>query len=391
MNSKTLKPKIAPPKITVIAYEDIFNAMGTSVRVQRLLSSLSKAGQITVISSSNNKPNELVDIKRIKTINLGAWLLSYKTLPFILKLLPIILWNLLLIFHLLKMRSDVVFCAHEWLGYPAVYGTSLIKKYKIIFEVHSIISQDMEKRGHAATLLNVERKLEIFFCEHSDYVIALSQNTYDFYRKYTDRIDLTHVFVDTNIFAPSTFTKRAVNANKVIGLIGPFAAGDKRGTYCLEYLEQNIDNLDPRIKVIVIGRCDEPIEHTRITCTGFLDSLADYADRLRELDAVIVPEGISTTGPLNKILEPMSCELPVFATPEAVVGLYWINPGENIFVFPIDELTNKINEYIFDDFLMKSTGGKARLLVEQHYSRQANEEKLFYILNNIGLATVNNL
>ncbi len=370
------------PRITVITFEDVFNAMGTSVRVQRLLDSLAKVGTVSVISSSDNNPNELVDISKFRTINHGKWLLSYKTLPFLLKPFPIVIWNLILCFDLLRLRSDIVFCAHDWLGYPAIYCLSVLKRFNVIFEVHSIISQDMEERGHPGPLLSLERALERFFCRHSDYVIALSQNTYDFYHQYTNKIDLTHVFVDTDIFVPAEQTGRQTGL-KLVGLIGPFAAGEKRGEYCLDFLKRNIDIVDSRIRVSVIGRCDEPFINSRIEYTGFLDSLPDYIARLQELDAVVVPEGISTTGPLNKILEPMSCSLPVFATPEAVVGLYWVQSGRDIFVSSVKELADQLNKYLFDEPLMRTTGHNARLLIEEHYSKKANEEKLFQILKRI--------
>lgn len=371
--------------ITVIMFEDLFAAMGTSVRLQRMLDPLMKAGQVTVISSSDNIPTTLVDTKKVKTVNLGTWLLRYKTLPIIPKLTIIVIWNLLLTFHLLRIKSDVIFCSHEWLGYFAIYLVSFIKKYKIIIEIHSIISQDMEHRGHHPVLVNLERKLEQFFCTHSNYVIALSQNTYDFYRNFTDKIELTHVFVDSDIFVPANKPQES-EQSKVIGLIGPFVAGEKRGKYCLDFLATHIDSMDSRVTVSVIGRCDEPVTHKRIVYTGFLDSLSDYVAALQKLDAVLVPEGISTTGPLNKILEPMSCAIPVFATPEAIVGLYWIESGRNIFVFSESDLTEQLNKGIFNSKLMQSAGEQARMLVEQHYSKKANETKLFQIFKDIGFS-----
>jgi len=368
-------------RIAVVVFEDIHTAMGTSVRVHRLLDFLSSISNVTVISSSNKTQSRLIDTNVIHTINLGAGLLIYKSMPFLFKPIPIILWNIKLAFVLLTNKFDVVFCAFEWLGYLTIYLVSKIKGYSIVFEVHSIISEDMEERGHPGPLLKMERSFEKFIGKHSNLMITLSKNTFDFYQKYTAKIELTHVFVDTEIFKNTGRLKD--DGSISIGLIGPFAAKDTRGQYALNFIIDRITDFDDRIKFVVIGHCEKPIGNNRITYTGFLDSLHDYVDQLSRLDAVLVPEGVSTTGPLNKILEPMSCSVPVFATPKAMLGLYWIIPGKDIFVFEEDEMVEKINKLVFDDELMAEIGKNARDTIEKYHSRKANEKKLASIMKSI--------
>ena len=74
------------------------------------------------------------------------------------------------------------------------------------------------------------------------------------------------------------------------------------------------------------------------------------------MDAVLVPSKIPSFWPLNKILEPMACSLPVFTTPVGAVGLDHVKHGESIFVYEESELVAKLNENLFDIDLMQLVG-----------------------------------
>ena len=117
--------------------------------------------------------------------------------------------------------------------------------------------------------------------------------------------------------------------------------------------------------------------------TGYLDSVQDYIDVLSDLDAVLIPSKIATLGPLNKIIEPMSCSLPVFTTPKGMVGLYYVKPGKDILIFEESELVNKINTLIFNDKLMKTIGKNARGIIEKFYSKKAIEYKLNEVIETL--------
>ena len=123
---------------------------------------------------------------------------------------------------------------------------------------------------------------------------------------------------------------------------------------------------------MVIGDCDYRIENERIIYAGHVE---DYVEHLACLDCVLVPSRIATTGPLNKILEPMSLGLPVFTTPAGVVGLDYVNPGKDILVFEEKDLVNKIHDLIFDEELIEEMGRNARHTVEVYYSKEVNAKK----------------
>jgi len=357
------------------------------VRVHRVLELLNKKFNITVIASSDKSHTKLKGMDDARVIGVGRWPLISRSMPLPFKLIPILLWNMKLAFVLLKNRFDAVYCAYDTIGFLGVHLISKIKKYKTVFEAHAVFSEDMKELGYSGIRLKLYRSLEKFVVKHSDFIIALCISTLEFYQAYNSNIDLVPVFVDSDIF--KTGGRRETTESKLIGLIGPFdddrriyvsPFDDARRSHCLAFLYSRIDSFNIKIKFVVIGRCEKRIRHPRLTYTGYLGSLQDYVAQLSHLDAVLVPEGVATSGPLNKIIEPMSCSLPVFTTPKGIIGLYWVEPGRDILVFEENELVDKINELVFDDELMAEVGNNARKVIDQYYSKKANEEKLVRIL-----------
>lgn len=371
-------------KIAIVVFEDIAGAMGITVRVYRLVDILKKRGfSISVITSSDNNHDKLAGMDGVHIISLGMKLLTYKSLPFPVKFIPILLWNLKLTLTLLKNKFDVVYCSHEWLGFLPVYLVSKIRKYKVGFDADSIFSKNHEAIGHSGMLLKLDQSLEKFVMKHSDFIITDCNSTLEFYQVFNSRIDVVPLFVDTMLFRATT--KPKTPDTKIIGLIGPFDVGREyvRQRTSLEFLYSRLKDFDSRVSFVVIGHCDNRIVHNRVKYTGYLDSVHDYASQLSHLDALLVPERISTTGPLTKLIEPMSCSLPVFTTPEAMLGLEWAKPGRDIFVFEENELVDNINKLIFDDAMMTEIGKNARDVVERYYSKMVNEDKLVRIMESV--------
>lgn len=98
---------------------------------------------------------------------------------------------------------------------------------------------------------------------------------------------------------------------------------------------------------------------------------------------MLIAEGIATFGPLNKIIEAMSCSVPVFTTPKGAVGLYGVEPNKHILVFEEAELVDKVNDLVFHGERMREIGRNARSVVEEYYSKKVNEEKLVNILESV--------
>lgn len=368
-------------KIAISVFSDISKAAGTIVRARRVANLLGRKYDTTVLTCSNKGQARLKEMERVHVISIrpvGQRLAQSKLI--LIKLFSKMTWALKLFFVLLKHKFDVVYCSQDWGGFLGVYLASKIRRYKVVYEAHSILLEEAKEHGASSIELRLRKSWEKFVVRHSDYVIALSPNIFEFYRRYNNKIDLIPVFVDDALFI-NLGSGASEPDSKLLGLIGPF--DDVRQKSTLHFLYNNIDNFDNRLSFVIIGPCSERIEDKRIQYTGYLSSVEDYVAQLSRLDAVLVAERLATSGPLNKIIEPMFCSLPVFTTPKAIVGLHWVEPGKDIFVFEADKLVDKVNELIFDEGLMGGVGRNARKLVEQYYSIKANEEKLIKILESV--------
>ncbi len=373
-------------KVAVILLGDIHSSDGSTVRARRLLELLHQAHETVLIHCSRENNRSIDGMESIQIINLRDKVLDLllsrpQYSP--LKVLYTLTWSPKLTYVLLTHRFDIVYCVWDFMGFIGIYLASKIRKFKTIFDAHSVHSIDVKSAGSPRIIVKLTQFLERFVVKRADFVVALSRNTFELYQRYNTAIDIIPVFFDTGLFVTKGSIRRCSScSNKVVGLIGSFDT-NKRNRYYLDFLYNNIDRFDENISFLVIGQCERRIENDRIIYTGYLNSTMEYVDQLCWLNAVIVPEGISTTGPLNKILEPMACSIPVFTTPEGMVGLYWVEPGTDVLVFDVNELVDKINELVFDDELMAEIGRNSRKVVEQYYSNQVNEQKLFGILEKL--------
>lgn len=355
-------------KIAISVLINIFRAYGTTIRARRIAEIFKDQHTVVFVTRANKKQ---------KLKGLGDKDILVVT-PDKTKL-----WNFKLIPIVMKNKFDVIYCSNDWFGFITYYLMSKIYDYRIIFEAHGILFEEVEELGNNRTKVNFYKILERFVIKHADYVIALSKNTSKFYEKYNKNIELIPVFIDENVFINKEMEIKNYQRQerKSIGIIGPFDGMFNK--HILEFLYINFDRFDKRIRFVVIGKCDNKIRNERITYTGYLETTQDYVNVLSSLNAVLVPSKIASSGPLNKIIEPMSCSLPVFTTPKGMVGLYYIENGKDILVFEEDEIIDKVNELIFDDKLMEEIGKNARIIIEKYYSKKVNEKKLITILESI--------
>lgn len=349
-------------KIAVSVLGNIFEDVGVVVRAKRIFELLKERYDVTMIIRANESDNHLKNVIIVKPTGTKLWNL---------KLIPVIMKN----------RFNCIYCAGDWFGFITYYLFSKIYRYKLIFEAHAIFSEEAKATRHSRLFVKLSQILEKFAVKHADYVIVVSDDILKFYKKYNKNIDLIPLFTDEDAFKKN----KEVDKYKVktIGMIGPFYNARNKGF--LDFIYNNLARFDNRINFVVIGRCDKKIENERIMYTGYLDSIQDYVNQLSRLDAVLVHKVYLITGPYTKVIESMSCSLPVFTTPKAMVGLEHANNRRDILVFKENELIDKINKLIFEDELMKEIGKNARITVEKYYSKKANERKLIDIIENLNI------
>lgn len=350
-------------KIAISVIVDLFDDDGTTVRPKRVAELLKDSFDVCFITRSNENINKLNDL-----------------IVHIVKPAKTKLWNLKLFPKISKNEFDFVYCSNDWFGFLTYYLLSKVYNYKVVFEAHSIMSEELKNRQANKLKVLFYQILESIVIKQADSVVALSENTYEYYKRFNKYIVLVPVFIDENLFN-SKYEQKERDNKKIVGLIGPF---DNFGNeYFLNFLGQNIDKFDSRISFMIIGKCHEKINHQRISYTGYIKNVHDYVDVLSSLDGLLVPSKIATLGPLNKIIEAMACSVPVFTTPKGMVGLYKVKNGEDIFVFEEDELIQGLNNLIFDENLVE-VAKNARLTVEKYYSKKANKDKLLKFFSQFG-------
>lgn len=346
-------------KILIVVAADLLETNGTTVRAQRVSNMINNQFDVSLLGYSKYRPS----LPKAK----------------LLALLPY--WLVRLIYTLLSKKFDYIYLCHDRYGFIIAKILQAVCRYKIIYEAHAAVSEEFEWMGKSSLGIKFMRYLESFIARHSNYVVALSQNTFEFFSKRTANIELIPVFLDTNHYRFNEIERIKIRSrygvdDVLAGLIGPFDTPFNK--HYLTFLENNLDKFDRRIKFMVIGRCTRNIRRSNVIYAGYVKNYIDY---LSSLDCVIIPSKVPTGGPLNKIVEAMSLKLPVFTTPQGMVGLYYIQPGRDIFVFEDRELAIKLNEIVFNRELMKTVGDNGYIMVENYYSEAANRRKLVALLS----------
>ena len=354
----SLRALMGGPKVLISCSAPLSRRDGTSVRTMSAFRALQDTFDTRILTLDDKSASVVADPTNRTTVLHPKWRS---------------LWPIDLVRFLLKNDFDVVVSENDWRWLPVLLLLSRLRGYKVVFDAHGILSFEMEEMGTGRASNRFNRLREKILVPRCDLVIAPSQDIESFYRGHSRRIEIVRVFVDTGLWNPAR-RDRPRSATKSVGIIGPFDAS--RNKSALEFLERNIDRFPPSIQFVVIGRCSTRIEHPRVRFTGFIESAEEYNKTISDLDAVLVVEGMATSGPLTKILEPMSHGIPVFTNPKGLMGLDFAENGSNIFVAEDGELPATMAKALADEDLMRRVGTFARELVETHYSCEKESKRL---------------
>ncbi|HBN06084.1 MAG TPA: hypothetical protein DD434_09920 [Bacteroidales bacterium] len=344
------------PKLLLSTWYPIFNSEGTSVRVKRVLKTLKSDFDVHVVTSANKDRD------------------CCKKKLHVLKPEKSVLWPLKLVPIILDHNFEIVICENDWFGFPVYWLFSKIKKYKLVFEAHGVLSAEGKDWGNSFIMIKFYMFIEKFCLKHSDLIIALSNEIKKEYESYNSNIVMIPVFLNNKPF--NNLQKNLNNStNKTIGLVGPF--GSKRNRYYApDFLYKNIDKFDKSFNFVIVGKCEKKVKNSRISYSGYLKSFDEYINLIASIDALLVIEKRKTSGPLNKILEAMACCTPVFTTPKGIFGLENVKNGENIIVANESELINKINTLLCEDEIIKKITENAKRTFESFYSYENNHQKI---------------
>jgi len=351
---------------------DLSRADGTTVRARTVLSCLDRYFRISLVgmgSTTFGEPEWLVVKVPARETELFRQLLQ---LPF---------WLVAVARILMRHKFDIVYVCNDWFGLVVYLTVQKAFKQKVIFEIHGILSEESKTWRKPTFLVWVLHCWEAIVLRQCDLILALSGHIFEFCKRYARRLELVPVFLDTNVYRRNEGIRAALRerhgwqGKRVVGIIGPF--DDKWNECALQFLEDNMKEFDERIVFAVVGKCERKNNVERCLYAGFVEDLPGF---LSSLDTVLVARRLSTSGPLNKIIQSMSCSLPVFTTPQGMVGMDYAKHGRDIIVAKESEMARTVNSLIFNEGLMRTIGQNARQTVEKHYSCGANAARLVHIL-----------
>ena len=361
------------PRLLISTWHSVFRSDGTIARVKKVISVLEEHYDVHTITMANRSeiPPSLDKLK-IHVVSPSPPRTFAK----------VFIWLPKIASYLAGTKFDVIICENDWHGFLAHYLMSRIRGHRILFDAHGMISRDSASSGDELLARWLNRRLERFCISNSDYVIVVSEEILEAYAKYNRRIECIPVFQKCpEIVAGRIHDKGSQERERKIGVIGPFDS--KRNRQALEYVQRSIDDFSSSIRFVVIGDCGERIDHPRISYTGYIESDQKYLETVSSLDAVLVLEKISTSGPLTKILEPMSRGIPVYTTPLGTIGLRHLESGKNIMISDEGGLADLINRTIFDDDQIERLRRESYSYVKEFYGYENASKKMGTILKTL--------
>lgn len=356
------------PKILVSTRYSIFDLEGTTIRAKKVINVLEDNFDVSIVTRGDK-------------IHENVLYLDKKNV-FIVKPKKTKLWPLKVIPLLLNQKFDIVICESDWIGFPTYWIFSKLRNYKLVFEAHGVLSEEAKDWGVNNLIAKFYQLVERFCIENSDLVIVLSEEIRNKYSDFNENVQLIPVFLKNQNLHSPTKNKKPQNDIKHVGIIGPFGT-TRNEYYAPNFIYNNIDKFNKLIKFIIIGKCEEQINHPQIHYTGYIDSFEEYLELIKSIDAVLVIEKKRTSGPLNKILEPMSMGKAVFTTSKAIFGLDHSKHNFNVLIFNESDLVKNLNKSIFDSRLINTIGENASKTVIKYYDEKSNKYKFIELLFNL--------
>jgi sugar transferase (PEP-CTERM/EpsH1 system associated) len=187
--------------------------------------------------------------------------------------------------------------------------------------------------------------------------------------------------VDTDYFQPQS-------REKDIDLIFTGNMGYFPNVEAALYLTQEIlphlRKKCPDIKVFIVGanpsrKIKALSGNNNVTVTGFVDDMRDYLNRAK----VFVAPLRSGSGIQNKILEAMSCGLPVVTTSYGNAAIKAIAERHLVVADDPDRFAEKVIGLLKNEPSRKILGSYARAYMEQEFSWSSKAQKLESIYNSI--------
>jgi glycosyltransferase involved in cell wall biosynthesis len=315
----------------------------------------------------------------------------YKSLP--KKIISFLSFQLKLSFGLIKISKmvDVVIFFPSTMIVP-VFAAKL-KRVKIILYAGGSASKNMKCNGgliRRYILFAIFRILENLSFAFSDEIIIESKSSLEFegLKRYRDKVVVSGIYVDTDIFSCETEIKKRKDKIGYIGILS-----ELKGVLNFVKAISDISEERDKIKFLVGGDgplrdkieeyLDENDLNDNVKFIGWIshDELPEY---LNELKLIVLPS--YTEGLPNILLEAMACGTPVLATPVGAIPDL-IKDGETGFI-----MENNLPECIAKNVIralnhpnLEKIAENARKLVEKEFTYATTMKRYRKILDNLGV------
>jgi len=333
--------------IHILTPENLKNENGTTVRLKILNQTLNKIGKSILIGQNKRKDNR----PNNNTLN------NIRTLYNMIK----------------KIKKDKpeIILTQSYRLFPII--NFLFPKQKIIFEAQGLIFEESKMLGKNKIIQAYNKILQKYVLINANYVISLSRLIEKEVKKHNDNQKMIPVYFK-NKFIKYSPKKNSKNKIK-IGLIGPFDIAHNKTS--IDFLKKNITNIKDKIEIFLIGKPKIDI-HPRVHSLGYCKN---YYKTLKEMDIILIPSKISTTGPLNKILEPLAIGTPVICSEEAFKGMPYLEKNVDITVKKNEELLTFLNK--LENNKLEKTAINANRKIKEKFSEKSVIKKLKIILEEI--------
>lgn len=341
-----------------------------------------------IISSERNS-----NIFRILTQRYTLFQLNSKSIKSIFKNELINMF--ILFFYGIKIirynKIDLIFCEHNRFAF---LGVILGKFFKIpcIWDSHGNIKVFNKELNKPPIVGLINYILEIFLIKLVDKIITVSEfdkNLYISMGSKTNKIFVVPVFGACPGYLNSSLASRkkllraklGMDSNKKI-LMFSGRLSYRPNKIALQYIEKvliyKINKYRDDCIIYIIGGSDLPRQsNDSIIYTGFVYNIFEY---ILASDIFIVPQIIGP-GVWTKIIDAMSCGVPIVTTEKATCGIPELRNEYNVIINrTLDGFDDKILNLLNNPTKMEELGKNAMRTIELYYNEKLISDKLFKII-----------
>ena len=214
----------------------------------------------------------------------------------------------------------------------------------------------------------------VIYVSREDYEIGIKLSTL----QNSTKIICFPTGVDTKIFCPRSFFKS--NPEKIVLLFTGVMFYQPNVDAALYFIKQIMPEIHHHVELRIVGRdpttaiIEAAKTDDRIIVTGTVrDMVAEY-----QAGDIFVAPMISAAGIKIKILQALSCGLPVVATPMCVKA-FPETPDGILTGETTDQIINLIERLIINEAERKQLGHRGRMFMEKNWSWEQRTEKLVKI------------